>query len=168
MPSVLFVCTANQFRSPFAAACLIDFIQQVNPLEKWRVESAGTWTKPGLPASPLALQNAHRLGLRGLEVHITRQVNQELLDQFDLILVMETGHLEAIASEFPNVLGRMMLLSEIVDGTPYSILDPADQGSDPDEVASELQMLIQRGGRKILKLAKTLHYARRALDEGDS
>ena len=168
MPSVLFVCTANQFRSPIAAAFLFNFIHQVNTLEKWRLESAGTWTKPGLPASPLALQIGHRLSLGGLEGHITRQVNQKLLDQFDLILVMETGHLEAIASEFPNVFGRMMLLSEIVDGAPYSILDPADQGSDPDEVASELQMLIQKGGRKILKLAKTLHRARRALDEGDT
>ncbi|MCJ7585645.1 MAG: hypothetical protein MUO30_12870 [Anaerolineales bacterium] len=168
MPSILFVCTANQFRSPIAAACLIDFIHPENPLEKWRVESAGTWTKPGLPTSPLALKIAHRLGLRGLEGHITRQVTQELLDQFDLILVMETGHLEAIASEFPNVVGRMMLLSEIVDGAPYSILDPADQGSDPDDVASELQMLIQKGGSKILDLAKTFHRARCALDEGDS
>ena len=168
MPSVLFVCTANQFRSPIAAACLISFIHQEDKPEKWRAESAGTWTKPGLPISPLALQIARPLGLRGLESHITRQVSQEILDQFDLILVMESGHLEAIASEFHNVFGRLMMLSEVVDGRPYSILDPADQGNDPYEVASELQMLMQRGGNKILKLAGSLHDARQVLDEGDS
>src|SRR5271157_1892556 len=109
MPSVLFVCTANQFRSPIAAACLINFIRQEDTPKKWRVESAGTWTKPGLPVSPLALQIAQQLGLRGLESHITHQVSQELLDEFDLILVMESGHLEAIASEFHNVFGRLMM-----------------------------------------------------------
>jgi protein-tyrosine phosphatase len=167
MPFILFVCTANQFRSPIAAACLINFIRRENSPEKWKVESAGTWTKPGLPAAPLALQIAQRLGLHGLESHITRQVSQELLDQVDLILVMETGHLEAIASEFPNVYGRLMLLSEIVDGIPYDILDPADRGNDPNEVVSELQMLIQRGGNKILDWAHSFHRARQVLDQGD-
>ena len=167
MPFVLFVCTANQFRSPIAAACLIEFIHHENPPGKWRVESAGTWTKPGLPAASLALQIAQRLGLRGLESHVTQEVSQELLDQFDLILVMETNHLEAIASEFHHVHGRLMLLSEIVDGIPYSILDPSDPVNDPDEVASELQMLIQRGGNKILNFAQSLHRARQVLDQGD-
>ena len=168
MPSVLFVCTANQFRSPIAAACLIDFIRHENPPGKWRVESAGTWTKPGLPASSIALQIAQRFGLRGLESHVTQEVSQELLDQFDLILVMETNHLEAIGSEFHHVHGRLMLLSEIVDGIAYNIVDPANPDNDPDEVASELQMLIQRGGNKILKLAKSLHSARQVLGKGDS
>ena len=167
MPSILFVCTANQFRSPIAAACLINSIPKENSPEKWKVGSAGTWAKPGLPASSLALQIAHRLGLRGLESHVTQEVSQELLDQFDLILVMETNHLEAIASEFHNVFGRLMLLSEIVDGIPYSILDPSDPGNDPNEVASELQLLIQRGGNKILDFAQSLHRARQVLDQGD-
>ena len=167
MPFVLFVCTANQFRSPIAAACLIDFIRQENSPGKWRVESAGTWTKPGLPAASLALQIAQRFGLRGLESHVTQEVSQELLDQFDLILVMEINHLEAIASEFHNVFGRLMLLSEIVDGIPYNILDPSAPGNDPNEAASELQILIQRGGNKILDFAQSLHLARQVLDQGD-
>jgi len=161
MPSVLFVCTANQFRSPIAAACLNDFIDQQNTPEKWRVESAGTWTKPGLPASALAVQIAHRFGLRELESHATRQVNQELLDQFDLILVMETGHLEAIASEFPNVFGRMMLLYEIVDGLLYDIPDPAlSEESSPKEIANEVCNLVRKGFRSICSQAERLGRAR--------
>ncbi len=168
MPSVLFVCTANQFRSPLAAACFINCLDQENADDIWRVESAGTWTMPGLPAAPLALKVAERLGLPGLNAHRTRPVDQTLLDQFDLILVMESGHLEAITVEFPSVCGRLNLLSEVADGVPYSILDPADQSSDPQEVASELQLLIQRGANKISALAQSLHDARQVSDQGSS
>ena len=167
MPSILFVCTANQFRSPIAAASLINFIRRENLPGNWIVESAGTWTKPGLPVSPLALRIAQGLGLCGLECHVTQVVSQELLDQFDLILVMDSGHLEAIDNEFPNICGRLILLSEFVDGISYDIVDPADPNNGPDEVACELQMLIQRGANKILDFAQSLHRARQALEQSD-
>jgi hypothetical protein len=61
-----------------------------------------------------------------------------------------------------------MLLSEIVDGIAYNIVDPANPDNDPDEVASELQMLIQKGGNKILNFAQSLHRARQVLGKGDS
>ena len=168
MPSVLFVCTANQFRSPLAAACFINSLNQANAIEGWKVESAGTWTITGLPASSLAIQIANRLGLPGLNAHKTRPVDQKLLDQFDLILVMELGHLEAVASEFPSVRGRLNLLSNVVNGIPYSIPDPAGQDGNPEEVASELQMMIQSGSRQIMELAQSLHKTRQSSNQGNS
>jgi protein-tyrosine phosphatase len=166
MPSILFVCTANQFRSPLAAAFFVNCLDQDNTLETWRVESAGTWAIPNLPAASLALKAADRLGLIGLKAHRTRLVDKALLDQFDLILVMEIGHVEAIRIEFPSVRERLSLLSEVVDGVPYSILDPADYGRDPQEVVSELHSLIQRGAKKISILAQSLHDARPVSDQG--
>ena len=163
MPSVLFVCTANQFRSPLAAAGLRDFVDKENPPEEWMVHSAGTWTKPGLPASTIAVQIARRLGLRGLEDHVTRQVDRELLEQSDLILVMERSHLEAIKSEFRSDAGRLKLLSQIVDGNQYDVPDPNQQTGDPDEVASQLVTMVQRGGSRILQLARDLHGDRQTL-----
>lgn len=136
--------------------------------EDWRVESAGTWTKPGLPAAELAVQIASRLGLRGLEDHVTRQVDRELLEKSDLILVMERSHLEAIKSEFRSNSGRLRLLSEIVDGNQYDVPDPTHQPGDPDEVASQLIAMVQRGGSRILQLARSLHGDRQAVDEGHS
>jgi protein-tyrosine phosphatase len=168
MPSILFVCTANQFRSPLAAALLIKLIGTDNCTDGWRVESAGTWTKPGLPASSLAVRVAQRLDLPGLKAHLTRQVNRELLDQYDLILMMERGQLEAIASEFKTVSSRTMLLSEIIDGLPYDIPDPVGFENAPEEVASELQMLIERGGQKILKMAESFHNKRIILGGSES
>ncbi|MGB9521787.1 MAG: low molecular weight phosphatase family protein, partial [Anaerolineales bacterium] len=49
MPSVLFVCTANQCRSPLAQGL---FQLALNgQLSGWRIDSAGTWAVNGLPPS---------------------------------------------------------------------------------------------------------------------
>jgi protein-tyrosine phosphatase len=156
MPSVLFVCTANQFRSPIAAACLLKQIEGETLDQKWRVESAGTWAENGLSAPGIALQVAASLGLDGLESHLTRQVEGDLLDQFDLVIVMEMGHKEAIRIEFPSASQRLYLLSEIVDGIPYDIPDPAHSGVDPVDVGYEIYKMIAQGKDKILQLAESL------------
>jgi len=168
MPSVLFVCRANQFRSPLAAAFLLRQIASDHRSKDWNVGSAGTWTKPGLPAASVAIRIADRLELPGLNDHRTRQVNLELLEDYDLILTMERGQLEALASEFPAKKGRLMLLSEVADGLPYDIPDPIDLITDPEEVASELKILIEKGGNKIFHLAEAIHNARNVQPESNS
>ncbi len=168
MPSVLFVCRANQFRSPLAAAFLKEFVHGTNARGNWSIESAGTWTQSGLPAAAVTLQIAHRLGLPGLEDHRTRAVTRELLQDFDLVLVMETGQREAIASEFPDVQRHVELLGEVVDGIAYSIEDATGQGKGPEEVAAELRALIQRGGQKILGLAEMLYRKPLSRQESES
>lgn len=156
MPSVLFVCTANQFRSPLAAALLARQIQHDRLSGDWQVESAGTWTQPGFPVAPFVAQIAGEFGLKGLENHRTRQVDLGLLSRFDLCIVMESGHKEALENEFPDIRERFHLLSTIVEGVPYDIPDPAKPGVDSGEVARELQSLIGRGAGKILGLTQTL------------
>jgi len=156
MPSVLFVCTANQFRSPLAAAYLLKNIPHEANAAKWTIESAGTWAKADLPVPKMTLQVAHQLGLDGLDRHRTRQIDQDLLNHFDLIIVMEAGQKEALSTEFPAVRNRLYLLSEIVDGAVYDISDPARPGVNPDEVGWELRFLINKGKGKILELAESL------------
>jgi protein-tyrosine phosphatase len=155
MPSVLFVCTANQFRSPIAAACFLQQIGRENLANEWRVESAGTWGVSGLGAPAMALEAAAALGLGGLlDGHRSRQIDRELLEGFDLVLVMEGGHKEAICAEFPSVCRRVSLLSELVDGIPYDIPDPGNPGVDPAESGAILLDLIARGREKILARAQ--------------
>jgi protein-tyrosine phosphatase len=156
MPSILFVCTANQFRSPLAAACFLKQAVPENHPKKWRVESAGTWGKSGLGASAIALDVAASLGLDGLDLHRTRQIGPGLLARFDLVLVMEQGHKEAICAEFPSICRHVYLLSEVVDGFPYDIPDPGRPGVNPAEVGSLLSDLISRGKSKIQELAESL------------
>lgn len=156
MPSILFVCTANQFRSPIAAACLLKNIEREGTRKDWIVESAGTWTKDGLGVPAVTLQISEQLGLSRLDRHRSRQINQKLLDDFDLIIVMEIGHKEAIRSEFPSVYGRVHMLSEIVDEVLYDIPDPANSNVNTRDIGHELYALITKGRGKILHLAETL------------
>ena len=153
MPSVLFVCTANQFRSPIAALCFTRVVQKEDEAETWDIGSAGTWTKTGLHAPPVAIKVAALLGLQGLESHISRQIDQDLVSQYDLIVVMENNHKEAILSEFPNVAGRLFLLSELATGISYDIPDPAYPGINPEDIGRELKNLIIRAKEKILELS---------------
>lgn len=156
MPSILFICTANQFRSPIASACLLKSIEPENADREWVIESAGTRTKAGTPLPKITLRVADQLRLEGLDRHLTRQIDQPLLNSFDLIIVMEAGQKEAIASEFPTIRTRLYLLAEIVDGISYDIPDPAQRGVDPHDIGRELQMLMTRGKGKILQLARSL------------
>src|SRR5438105_3004745 len=105
MPSILFVCTANQIRSPIAAALFKDMLINSGQAEGWRVESAGTWAQDGLPASGAAQRVMRELNI-DLSQHRSRCVTRDLLAGFDLILVMEHGHKEALCVEFPAVADR--------------------------------------------------------------
>lgn len=156
MPSILFVCTGNLYRSPLAAARFRQKLREGRRSHSWIVESAGTWTEPGLPIPPevLLVPEVRRMDL---ERHITRQVNSDLLAGYDLILVMEKGHKEALRIEFPQVAGRLHLLSELVDGLAYDIQDPLRSGQALCEVAAEMFRLIDRGYQKICESASTLH-----------
>jgi protein-tyrosine-phosphatase len=150
----MFVCTANQFRSPIAALCFSTIIRKEMDGDEWIVGSAGTWTEAGLPAPPIAIRVARTLGVGELEGHKTRQIDQDLLDQYDLIIVMEVHHKEAILSEFPAVAGRLYMLSELATSIAYDVPDPALPGIDPEDSGRELINLIRRGKKKIIELAR--------------
>jgi protein-tyrosine phosphatase len=156
MPSILMVCTANQFRSPLAVACLQDVIRRLQPAGLWTIESAGTWTKGGMPVPEIVLQIGKRLGLAGLEKHRSRPVDQYLLTKFDLCLVMEAGHKEALRIEFPTIQNRIHLLSEVTNGFSQDIPDPIVPGINPNLVADEIKNLIEQGASKIFHLAAVL------------
>ena len=168
MPAVLFVCTANQFRSPLAAACFSNVLERQGLGAEWLVESAGTWTSAGVPAHPIAQKNAERLGIKGLEFHRSRQVSFDLLDRYDLIVVMESGHKEALVMEFKPVRQRIYMLSEIIEGIQYDIPDPVAPGNHPEDVSTELYSLINQGANKIISLARALHSARQIEQQGYS
>ena len=153
MPSILFVCLANRYRSPLAAAFFCKYLVKAADRANWSVGSAGTWTEPGMPPDARALQDARDWGL-DIKAHRSRQVNANILSQSNLILVMEAGQKEALQVEFPGEREKIFLLSEAAEGIPYDIPDPfGPDGVTHQEIANELYELIKRGYENICNLA---------------
>jgi protein-tyrosine phosphatase len=152
MPSVLFVCTGNQYRSPIAAAAFLRRLEQEGAAGEWDVTSAGTWTAAGLPPFPDAIRVARSLGL-DLTRHATCPIDALDLSRVDLIVVMEQGHKEAILSEFPPARGKVHLISDMADQLTYDITDPAGPDADLAQVARQLLDLVQRGYPRMSQLA---------------
>jgi len=168
MPSVLFVCTGNQFRSPIAAAAFIKRLNDEGGAEDWRVESVGTWAFAGKPPLPEAIQAAAACGL-ALEGHTARMVEASMLSNSDLILVMEGGQKEAILSEFHNVSKKVFLLSEMAEGMAYDIPDPLAGEEDlSEEIAEEVCELVGKGFRKICELAQRVSSEADAFQPGSA
>ena len=154
MPSVLFVCTANRFRSPIAAAFFARRLQKQGDAQAWSVGSAGTWAEPDLPVVPSAKWMADNLGI-DLQAHKSRRINPELLAQYDLILVMENSHREALLVEFPGIKDRLFLLAKVAAGVAYDVPDPVIlQNETFLDIARELSDLIDNGFEKICLLAR--------------
>ena len=155
MPSVLFVCTANQYRSPIAAAQFQAKLNREMRPGIWNIASAGTWTTPGLPALPLARRLAHNHGI-SIDEHRTNLVSQAQMAEFDLVLVMESGHKEALLNEFPFAAGYLFMLSEVVDGLKYDIRNPTNSPEEAEKCVRDLCELVDRGYEKICTLAEAI------------
>lgn len=120
--------------------------------DEWRVESAGTWARTGVPAAPVAQTVMRERGI-DLSAHRSRSVSRELLHSFGLILVMEREQREALQVEFPGVGERVYMLSEMA-GSAYNIPDPiAGTLAEVRGVAHEIDVLLERGFDRVVALA---------------
>lgn len=152
MASILFVCTANRFRSPIAAIYFAREIVNQGDDDDIRVSSAGTWTVAGQPVTADAITQTRKHALN-LTFHKSRPITEEILAQADLILVMENNHKEAILQEFPFCADRLHLLTEVVRGVPEDIPDPYHSEETPSAISQEIIDLIDQGYHQIVQLA---------------
>ena len=152
MPAILFVCTGNLYRSPLAAAFFRAKLL-ADRRSDWTVDSAGTWTLPDQPVSPETVRAAAKFGA-SVEGHLSQLISADLLSRFDLVLVMEQGHKEALDQEFPFASRKTHLISQVVDHLGYDVPDPLRSGQGLDILASDLYKLIERGYPTICGLAK--------------
>ena len=141
MTFILFVCTANRFRSPLAEAFFKAKVAALNKPGEWRVESAGTWVNESLPPTLEAMEEAKKRHLN-VDQHRSRIVNPSLMHQANIILTMESGQKEALAHEFPKFKGKIFQLTELGGGIPYDIPDPYSTKESPVVIAKELEELI--------------------------
>lgn len=118
--SILVLCTGNICRSPYGEAKLKLLLPEL------KITSAGVATeKSGLidkPADPLAISVANDFGI-DITAHRAKQVTQQLVDEYDLILAMERNQLDVLCDKIPTarskgfVIGQWIGLSTIDD--PY-------------------------------------------------
>ena len=105
MPTVLFVCTANRYRSPIAEACFKRQLEGYSNEGDWEVLSAGTWTTDDLPPMPEAVEAAQRIGL-DIQAHRSREISKELIDRSGLTLVVFTSRMKIPATELVSTAFR--------------------------------------------------------------
>lgn len=156
MPEIVVVCTANICRSPVAEALLRQRLHSqeaaTDAETDWRVRSAGTWADYGQLASAYGVELMAEQGL-DISKHSSRPVSQALLQEADLVLCMETGHVEGLRVEFPGQADKIYLLSEMA-GRRYSISDPyGGPRSAYERMVAELSDLIDAGLPRIRELA---------------
>ncbi len=106
--NVLFVCTGNICRSPFAQGLLNKLVEQKG-LEGVKADSAGLLALPDNEATHLAQQVASEYGV-DLTQHVAKPVSAGLVDWSDLILAMERSHADALMAAFPEAARKVLLL----------------------------------------------------------
>ncbi|MDF7666392.1 low molecular weight phosphotyrosine protein phosphatase [Orbaceae bacterium ESL0727] len=117
--SICVVCVGNICRSPIGERML----QKAFPTKK--ITSAGIAAEVGQPAYSKSVLVAQEHGL-SLEGHIAKQLTKSLCQEQDLILVMETSHIDAVCRFAPEVRGKVMLYGHwLNNGT--EIADPYGQ-----------------------------------------
>ncbi|WP_447883898.1 arsenate reductase/protein-tyrosine-phosphatase family protein [Serratia fonticola] len=100
--SILVVCVGNICRSPTGERLLKE------ALPNKKVDSAGIGALVGKPADAMATEVASQHGL-SLDGHLARQLTGTMCREYDLILVMEKGHIDAVCRFAPEVRGKIML-----------------------------------------------------------
>ncbi|MDG0800642.1 MULTISPECIES: arsenate reductase/protein-tyrosine-phosphatase family protein [Pectobacterium] len=134
--SILVVCVGNICRSPTGERLL----KQALPTK--RISSAGLGALVGKPADAMATEVAteHNLSLEG---HEAQQLTSVLCRQYDLILVMEKGHIDGVSRIAPEVRGKTMLFGHWLN--QQEIADPYRKSREAFEfVYSQLEQSAQK------------------------
>ncbi|HAS6027602.1 phosphotyrosine protein phosphatase [Vibrio vulnificus] len=122
---ILVVCVGNICRSPTGERVL----QKLLPNKT--VASAGIAAEKsrliGKPADAMAIEVAKENGV-DVENHQSQQLTSALCSQYDLILVMEKGHMEALTQIAPEARGKTMLFGQWIG--PKDIPDPYRQSKE--------------------------------------
>ena len=152
MRHILFVCTANQCRSPMAAGLFQRQIEQAGEADRWQIASAGTWAENQRSATTFARTTMTERSI-DISGHRSRLLDGDLLRGVDVILVMTRHHREAICAEFPEVADRTLMMSQLI-GQTFDIVDPV-QGTLDDyrRCAADLQQILTDGYPRLVELA---------------
>lgn len=120
--SMLFVCLGNICRSPFAERLAAARRPGIRCL------SAGIKTTQSARSPTEACEAAATRGI-WLDGHRPMTLTRQMVDEYDLVIVMEAGQLEQLRGLYPAAVPRLFLLPLFQSGAPrgyerYNIADP--------------------------------------------
>jgi protein-tyrosine-phosphatase len=121
---ILFVCTANMCRSVMAEALLKQLLSSHR--NSFVVESAGVDAISNLKPDKTTQQVCLNHGL-DVNLHRTRQLTKEMIDQCDVVLCLAQDHMQLILSAYPKFHTKVFLLKQFRRSQPAedpSIRDP--------------------------------------------
>lgn len=120
--SILVVCVGNICRSPMAEALLKELCGKQGRVVS--IASAGISALVGHKADDCAVSLMNEVNI-DIQKHRAQQLTNALIAEYDLILVMEHGHIEAINAMAPQSRGRVHLLGKWCENE--EIADPYRQ-----------------------------------------
>jgi len=135
-----------------AEALLKSLAARRGEADRWQIQSAGTWTDPGRPATRLsqAVMRRRSIDLSGHRSHL---IDADMLGKAAVILVMTRHHQEAVQAEFPEIRHKVYLLSQLVDRS-FDVEDPSGGTLDDyDLCATDLQKILTDGYDRLVELA---------------
>jgi protein-tyrosine-phosphatase len=120
----------------------------------WVVESAGTWATEGIAATDNAVVAMRERDL-DLVSHLSRPVTVEMLDCFNLVLVIVGYHKEALKVELPQYSHKVLLLSEMI-GEEWDLEDPVGGPLEEyRETAKLIDEVLEEGWERMIELARS-------------
>lgn len=136
---LLFLCSGNTCRSPLAEAIARAEAER-RGLGDIECRSAGTFAWGGQPAATNGILVGRERGL-DLERHRSRELDRELLAWADLVLGMDTSHIQAARRLSPVVTAELITDSLGPEHSFYgrSVADPI--GGDRDVYVATYELL---------------------------
>ena len=131
MSVVLFVCTANQCRSPIAEALFRRIVSRAEL--GWQVVSAGTRVTPGTSYHQRAVEALSEHGVTLCASECT-PVSNELIDTASLILTATHAHARQILLSRPRAARRTFVLGQFANLLSHA--PSGDCADSPDGLAS--------------------------------
>jgi protein-tyrosine-phosphatase/predicted ATP-grasp superfamily ATP-dependent carboligase len=115
---ILFVCTGNICRSPFA-----EYYAKTNLPRFVQVLSRGHYHQNGRPSPSHAIEAAHEFGI-DLRQHRACVVTEDIVRQADIIFVFDQENYQTIIASYPFVKSKTYFLGFFDDNGNLNIKDP--------------------------------------------
>ncbi len=151
MLKILFVCTGNTCRSPVAEVLLKSELAGTSLPFDVEVSSAGLSAVPGEKASE-PVRRLFGANNPGLNKHLSRSLDYDLIDDSDMILVMTNDHRRELLARFPRAANKTFLLKEFAELNQEAVdlKDPAGYG--PEKYHQMLEEISSAVKKITLKL----------------